>query len=880
MANIFDQFDSESSNSTPPASAGGNIFDQFDEQQPTDPQQPDRRNQQLQSNQELFAQFAADNQDFINAEYDAQATAFRRREQQGTRNLRAEHASRVSEGYMERLKINPTETFVNQKAVHDAVPSPAEGAMTQAADLVKEFKETGSLRPKPRTTGRWAELTQNSLGNNQAWDGVAADGSQERAFVDGAAQGATFGFSDEILGGIRSLLGEESYQEARDKLRAQSSELREENPSTYLGGELLGSMGVALPAAAPRAGATFAQNAGRLAGVGAAEGALSGLGASEADLVEGDFAGAALDTGIGAAIGGVAAPVLGGAVDGVTRVLSRLPFSGLNRLQGTEQQRATNSLREHIQQEVDAGRMNKEQILSEIEMLRSGAVDGVDVSLADLDALQRVTTEVNSRAGRPVNLGQADQANLQAGGVSPTYGSFVDNLNNRQGTQQQGIIDTVSPDVVAPQAGANQATPVATQRTSPAQVDPTNNPTGVPIQKSIRENEVVIRPDSHQLVTNPVTGIEETVIVGQPNLVQMQSNMKSDLNSYTSTLYDNAYKTSMTPRTYDKVGSPNRNLPPREIPNDLWTKPAFKEAWKSGRKAARNNNDTPSQFQELDYTKRALDAQIARADGGTRADLIEMRTQLNGVLETSSPDFADANAIQATYRRDFIAQFDNSASYFNMDADAAANLVTSVARGDMDIAAMSMGREIRNAIESGARNSDGSLLSPQQINNYTRMLEPENWSRGESSVGKMMSTEARTERTRRLADITTSKGIGAEAESALRSVIGQDDAMLATIMTAVASPSIIAVPFMVNRIVASEASRISQQGVFRELQKELYRALPGSRTEQKKYIDDLFSMQFEKVPTDVLRTFINTFVVGSSNMVAQEATGEVRPISR
>lgn len=146
----------------------------------------------------------------------------------------------------------------------------------------------------------------------------------------GALQGATAGFSDEIggaggaavLGGrklldaLTSKLGlsehnrvldrfpdnpVELYRDLRDSARKTNAAAKDAHPGYYMGGELGGTVASSL--LLPGSGA--ARGAGLLSalGRGAATGAVAGLGASNADLTQGDVGRAALDTAAGAGVG-------------------------------------------------------------------------------------------------------------------------------------------------------------------------------------------------------------------------------------------------------------------------------------------------------------------------------------------------------------------------------------------------------------------------------------------------------------------------------------------------------------------------------------------------------------------------------------------------
>lgn len=118
----------------------------------------------------------------------------------------------------------------------------------------------------------------------------------------GLAQGVSFGFADELTGGAEALWeaanGDprtfgELYKAARDESRANYKTAEEANPKTYMAGQVGGAVGTALVPGLGGAGIAKL----------AAQGAAQGLGSSEADLLEGDLAGAARDTAIGGGIG-------------------------------------------------------------------------------------------------------------------------------------------------------------------------------------------------------------------------------------------------------------------------------------------------------------------------------------------------------------------------------------------------------------------------------------------------------------------------------------------------------------------------------------------------------------------------------------------------
>ncbi|CAB4200140.1 hypothetical protein UFOVP1351_26 [uncultured Caudovirales phage] len=113
----------------------------------------------------------------------------------------------------------------------------------------------------------------------------------------GAAQGASFGFADEITGGLEAAFTDKTYEQARDESRAAYEKAQEANPMAYLAGDVGGSLATSLvPGLGVAKGASTMARIGKAAALGGA----AGLGYSDADTA----AGLAGDTATGAALGG------------------------------------------------------------------------------------------------------------------------------------------------------------------------------------------------------------------------------------------------------------------------------------------------------------------------------------------------------------------------------------------------------------------------------------------------------------------------------------------------------------------------------------------------------------------------------------------------
>lgn len=174
-------------------------------------------------------------------------------------------------------------------------------------DEVRRADSAGDFVSAKRLYLEAQSMKENSL---QPTPQAPAESQLGRTF----AQGLTFGFADEIEAGVRSVLpdtlGGGEYDKIRDELRSQLASYKEQNPTTALTAEVAGAFlpsivamvysgGTAAPAVAP--------TIGKLLKIGAAEGGLYGLGASE----EEDVMGMARDTGIGIVEGGVTSGIVG-----------------------------------------------------------------------------------------------------------------------------------------------------------------------------------------------------------------------------------------------------------------------------------------------------------------------------------------------------------------------------------------------------------------------------------------------------------------------------------------------------------------------------------------------------------------------------------------
>jgi hypothetical protein len=134
------------------------------------------------------------------------------------------------------------------------------------------------------------------------------------SFGRGVLKGGTLGFNDEITGAVESLFTDKTYEQARDESRAADKKAAEDNPKTYMGGNIAGGVATAfVPGLNAAKGATLAAKIGK----GALAGGIDALGASDAE----NFSGQQLkDVGVGLSVGGVAP----WAIEGAGKVASKV----------------------------------------------------------------------------------------------------------------------------------------------------------------------------------------------------------------------------------------------------------------------------------------------------------------------------------------------------------------------------------------------------------------------------------------------------------------------------------------------------------------------------------------------------------------------------
>lgn len=182
------------------------------------------------------------------------------------------------------------------------------------------------MRPRaaPSTEYSFMERLDSTPLMQSLWNAVSDTGERTgtdrdvgRSLASGVVQGSTLGYGDELAGAMGAATGE-GYTVARDRVRGEQRANQQAHPFAAGIGEIAGGMLIPVPGL--RAGGSALGRAAQATGIGAGVGAAAGLGASEADTLEG----LARDTAVGAGVGSAAGGLLTGGTDALARGATRL----------------------------------------------------------------------------------------------------------------------------------------------------------------------------------------------------------------------------------------------------------------------------------------------------------------------------------------------------------------------------------------------------------------------------------------------------------------------------------------------------------------------------------------------------------------------------
>lgn len=218
----------------------------------------------------------------------------------------------------------------------------------------------------------------------------------------GAAQGASFGFSDELTGAAKALFApgkfKENYPKFRDENRAAIDAAKEDNPSSFMGGDLAGTVATSLiPGASfllPAKGASTVANIGRAA----LGGAVTGAGLSNSSPTESfdSASNLASDVASGAALGAVTQ----GALKKVGDLISSIRPDALKKFAASKAAKAAGAMTKDFSNSKD----NLESVGRELLDKK------IVTAFASLDDVMKRSKDVKNKAGQEIGdiLSKAD----------------------------------------------------------------------------------------------------------------------------------------------------------------------------------------------------------------------------------------------------------------------------------------------------------------------------------------------------------------------------------------------------------------------------------------------------------------------------------------
>lgn len=285
--------------------------------------------------------------------------------------------------------------------------------------------------------------------------------SKTESALRGAAQGATFGFADELQGGALGALEafksggatsfREAYEQQRDAARAKFTAAAQENPLAYLGGQVAGGIagsaltpgagvvGIAGKAASAIGGTGKAAALGRgivqMGGAGAISGGVTAAGESEAKSLGGIASDVTGGAGAGAAFGGV----LGGGarlLPGVRGSISNEFFAKrvLPTTVGTD---AAKTAEKYLKSPEARNQIVKLASKDTVSAIKDEVRNAIQ---RDVQTFQRTAGELGETLLNSVEDKMGGQLNKLREAVAKTYAPAIERLDPKRTPAVQGVL--------------------------------------------------------------------------------------------------------------------------------------------------------------------------------------------------------------------------------------------------------------------------------------------------------------------------------------------------------------------------------------------------------------------------------------------------------
>lgn len=267
---------------------------------------------------------------------------------------------------------------------------------------------------------------------------VRPDVSMLESAGRGIAQGVTFGFADEIEGGLKSAFSDKTYEQERDAARAEYQAAEKANPIVSTGAEIAGSLPwLLVPGMGEVRGATLGAKALGMAAQGAVQGGLVGAGKSESDTVGGVLQ----DTASGAVVGGTlggALPVVGAGLGKVGSYVSETVSPKLSQMAEKQAAKAIgvedSSLGRMALDENVVGFRSNEKMANRLEDLQSSTGKAIGETRSQLEGIKNI--ESNKLLGNIDDklASKYETKNLESGlnsDISNLYGKVKETILNK-----------------------------------------------------------------------------------------------------------------------------------------------------------------------------------------------------------------------------------------------------------------------------------------------------------------------------------------------------------------------------------------------------------------------------------------------------------------
>lgn len=616
-----------------------------------------------------------------------------------------------------------------------------------------------------------AQLFANQINKSNSQQPENTQPEYEASTSDKArlvAQGATFGFADEIEAGAKTgfgLLGD--YEQERDSIRSENQEFRDNAPLEALGYEIGGGVATAF---IPGAGTTNVARLGsgvtkvlsltdkvnkfkNIAKVAVntaknskltnnaitrnltngnarnllAQGVASGVGYNKdtETLLDDVVKDGLLSLGVGKALSGAGKAI---SVAARNSPVAKALFNDTSSVMGDFK------VSQDLQNLVKTGQLTEEALMSAYDKKAKQLVSIGSTrlpQLADFDEFQGLVSAANKQIDPAANL-----ANTSNAVGRETGETIADSQAVRASEIQDSLVNTVDPRVAETTAGLEAENAIRANVTPESRfvfgnetaediandlahtrapraresIDPSGDFVDNRFNATTRadgSNDIIFKLNADEILDN-----------GRVNFQRLNDNVAKGISKQVDPLYKSAYAT--------------KSFGLNQLPNSLTSNEVFKSALKSGRAAAQNKinaqggTSKPLPFQVLDFTKRQLDniSKSRTASPSEKADASALREQLVTPMKAASPDYAKALDSQAAVYKE-LSGITRGKDLFGTSEENALDILDAITNQDTGAVAAGYGREMADTILSGkaVSNINDKAISDSSLDRLTKMVK-------------------------------------------------------------------------------------------------------------------------------------------------------------